>query len=148
LKLYQNAVVKEYLTTASDGKKDKTKYDNLDVISVYWQYISKDIQQIGDALLESLIKNGSIQTEYSRLHVIASVDQFGSIYCHLDGGTTYEKSTFIKSLHEIVGTINNPRYIIIRKSTFLKLLSSEFEDKTERINKWFRFAGRSKADET
>ena len=30
--LDQNAVVKEYLTTASDGKKYKTKYYNLDVI--------------------------------------------------------------------------------------------------------------------
>ena len=31
-KLQRNSVVKEYLTTASDGKKYKTKFYNLDVI--------------------------------------------------------------------------------------------------------------------
>ncbi|NPD46918.1 DEAD/DEAH box helicase family protein [Lentimicrobium sp. S6] len=162
-------------------------------IRLYFKYrdISKDIQQIGEALLESLIKTGTINTEYSKLEVIASLNDFGSIYCHLKGGTSYEKSTFIKSLHEIIAAVDNPRYLIIRKSLFLKIisqkdyhavpeiigrnkktaeyferqwkrlvgsceliysrtiegrkillqsrinsLSSEFEDKTERINKW------------
>jgi hypothetical protein len=40
--LEQNAVVKEYLTTASDGKKYKIKYYNLDVIiSVGYRVKSK-----------------------------------------------------------------------------------------------------------
>nr|WP_299343180.1 DEAD/DEAH box helicase family protein [Allomuricauda sp.] len=158
---------------------------------VKYRDISKDIHQIGEALLESLIKVGAIHTDYSKLTVVADVDNFGSIYCHLEGGTTYEKSTFIKSLQEIIGTVDNPRYVIIRKSFFLDVfsqkdyhavpdllgrkkafaeyferqwirfvgacelvytrtvegrklllksrihsLASEFEDKTERINKW------------
>ncbi len=160
---------------------------------IFFKYrdISKDIQQIGEALLQSLIKMGSIQTDISKLYVVSSVDNYGAIYCHLDGGTTFEKSTFIKSLQEIVATIENPRYLILRKSLFLKVisqndyhsvpellgrnkktaeyfesqwrrlvgscsliftrtiegrkillksriksLSSEFEEKTERINKW------------
>lgn len=158
---------------------------------IKYRDISKDIQQIGEALLESLIKIGAIQTEYSKLFVKSSVDSFGAIYCHLDGGTTFEKSTFIKALQEILASIDNPRYLIIRKSLFLRVisqkdyhsvpeligqnkkaaeyferqwsrfvgtceliytrtiegrkillksrinsLSSEFEEKTERINKW------------
>ncbi len=158
---------------------------------IKYRDISKDIQQIGETLLESMVKVGTIHTEYSKLQVVSSVDTFGAIYCHLDGGTTYEKSAFIKSLHEIVGVVNNPKYLILRKSLFLNLfsqkdyhavpeiigqnkktaeyferqwrrfvgaceliytrtiegrkillksrihsLSSEFEDKTERINKW------------
>lgn len=160
-------------------------------IFIKYRDISKDIQQIGEALLESLIKMGAIQTEYSKLFVKSSVDNFGAIYCHLDGGTTFEKSTFIKALQEILASIDNPRYLIFRKSLFLKVisqkdyhsvpeiigqnkkaaeyferqwsrfvgaceliytrtiegrkillksrinsLSSEFEEKTERINKW------------
>lgn len=158
---------------------------------IKYRDISKDIQQIGEALLESLVKMGVIKTNYSQLNVISTVDKFGAIYCHLEGGSSFEKATFIKSLHEIIGTINNPRYVIIRKNTFLGIvnqcdfhsvpeliaqnkktaeyfekqwsrfvgtcelvytrtiegrkillksrvnsLSSEFEDKTERINKW------------
>ncbi|WP_340154115.1 DEAD/DEAH box helicase family protein [uncultured Marivirga sp.] len=158
---------------------------------VKYRDISKDIHQIGEALLESLIKVGAIHTDYSKLTVVSDVDDYGAIYCHLEGGTTYEKSTFIKSLQEIIGTVDNPRYVVIRKSFFLNVLSqkdyhsvpeiigrkkqfaeyferqwrrfvgacelvytrtvegrklllksrihslaSEFEDKTERINKW------------
>ena len=158
---------------------------------VKYRDISKDIHQIGVALLESLIKVGAIHTDYSKLTVVSDVDDYGAIYCHLEGGTTYEKSTFIKSMQEIIGTVENPRYVVIRKSFFLNVLSqkdyhsvpeiigrkkqfaeyferqwrllvgacelvytrtvegrklllksrihslsSEFEDKTERINKW------------
>jgi len=94
-------------------------------IFIKYRDISKDIQQIGEALLESLIKIGTIQTEYSKLFVKSSVDNFGGIYCHLDGGTTYEKSAFIKALQEILASINNPRYLIIRKSLFLNVLSQK-----------------------
>ncbi len=92
---------------------------------LYFKYrdISKDIHQIGEALLGSLIKAGVIQTEYSKLKVQSSVDKFGAIYCHLEGGSTFEKSTFIKSLHEIIGLVDDPRYVIIRKSSFLKIIS-------------------------
>ena len=84
-------------------------------ILIKYRDISKDVQQIGEALLESLIKVGAIQTEYSKLFVKSSVDNAGAIYCHLDGGTTYEKSIFIKALQEILACIDNPRYLIIRK---------------------------------
>lgn len=96
-------------------------------LRVYVKYrdISKDIQQIGESLLASLVKAGTIQTEYSKLFVKSSADSFGAIYCHLEGGTTFEKSTFIKSLHEILGCIGNPKYLIIRKSLFLNVLSQK-----------------------
>jgi len=94
-------------------------------IFLKYRDITKDIQQIGEALLESLVKIGAIQTESSKLFVKSSVDNFGAIYCHLDGGTTYEKSTFIKALQEILACIDNPRYLIIRKSPFLKVISQK-----------------------
>lgn len=87
--------------------------------------ISKDIQQIGETLLHSLVKLGVMQTDYSKLNVVSSVDNFGAIYCHLEGGTTFEKSTFIKSLQEIIASVDNPRYLIIRKSLFLKLIAQK-----------------------
>ncbi len=94
---------------------------------IFFKYrdISKDIQQIGEALLHSLIKMGTIQTDISKLYVVSSVDSYGAIYCHLDGGTTFEKSTFIKSLQEIISTIENPRYLILRKGLFLKVISQK-----------------------
>ncbi len=90
-------------------------------LRLYLKYhdISKDIQQIGDALLISLIKAGVINTDYSKLKVETSVNNWGAVFCHLEGGTTFDKSTFINALQEIIAPIDNPRYVIIRKNMFI-----------------------------
>ncbi|VTR51312.1 Hef nuclease [Sphingobacterium thalpophilum] len=90
-------------------------------LRLYFKYrdISKDIRQIGDALLNSLIKAGVIRTDNSKLKVDTSIDNWGAVYCHLEGGTTFDKSTFINALQEIIGPIDNPRYVIIRKNRFM-----------------------------
>jgi superfamily II DNA or RNA helicase len=90
-------------------------------LRLYFKYrdISKDIQQIGNALLNSLVKAGAIQTHYSKLKVETSVDDWGAVYCHLDGGTTFDKSTFINAIQEVIAPIHNPRYVIIRKNKFM-----------------------------
>lgn len=162
-------------------------------LKLYFKYrdIAKDFQHIGDALLNSLKKAGVINSDISKLFVRAVSDENGCIYCHLEGGTTFEQSVFIKSLHEIIGEVENPRYLIIRQNRFLilweqndyhsvpellgknkktaeyfarqwqslvgncelaftrtiegrklilkarvKALASQFEDKTEQLNKW------------
>ena len=107
-------------------------------LKLYFKYrdIAKDIQNIGDALLNSLQKAGIINSDISKLSVKATTDNYGCVYCHLDGGTTFEKSTFIKNLHEIIGKVENPRYIIIRKSNFLVFLKqSDFHSVPELLGK-------------
>lgn len=86
---------------------------------IKYRDISKDIQQIGEALLNSLIKAGVVYTDNSKLKVETSVDRWGAVFCHLEGGTTFEKSTFINSLQEVIAPIDNPRYVIIRKNRFM-----------------------------
>lgn len=96
-------------------------------LRLYFKYrdISKDIQQIGNALLISLIKAGLIHTNNSYLKVKTTIDHWGSIFCHLEGGTTFEKSTFINSLKEIINPIDNPRYVIVRKNVFMLFLQQK-----------------------
>ncbi|NGX85406.1 DEAD/DEAH box helicase family protein [Aequorivita sp. KMM 9714] len=96
-------------------------------LRLYLKYrdISKDIQQIGDALLNSLIKAGLINTDYSKLKVETTVDNRGSIFCHLEGGTTFDKSTFINALQEVIAPIDNPRYVIIRKNKFMLFIKQK-----------------------
>jgi superfamily II DNA or RNA helicase len=90
-------------------------------LRLYFKYrdVSKDIHQIGNALLNSLFKAGAIHTDISRLAVVASIDGHGAVHCHLKGGNTFEKSTFINALQEILAPVDNPRYVIIRKNGFM-----------------------------
>ena len=87
-------------------------------LRMYLKYrdISKDVQRIGEALLSALVNSGIINTPHSELKVEAIKNKYGGVYCHLSGGTTFEKSTFIQALREIIVPINNPRYIIERRS--------------------------------
>lgn len=96
-------------------------------LQLYFKYrdIAKDIQKIGDALLNSMFKAKVIQTDISKLQVESSVDNWGAVYCHLKGGTTFEKSLFINSLQEIIAPIENPRYVIIRKSNFMLFIEQK-----------------------
>jgi superfamily II DNA or RNA helicase len=115
---------------------------------LYFKYkdISKDIQQIGDALLNSLIKAEVICGDNSKLKVETSVDEFGAVYCHLEGGTTFDKSTFINALQEVIGPIENPRYVIIRKNKFLLLIQQkdyhsvpEIIGKNKKLAEYFKY---------
>lgn len=89
---------------------------------LYLKYrdISKDLKNISEALLQSLVQSKNIHSDKEKLRVKTTVNEFGEVFCHLEGGTTYEKSTFIKALEEIVNPVDNPRYLIIRKNNFLK----------------------------
>ena len=124
-------------------------------LRLYFKYrdISKDIQQIGEALLNSLLKERVIHTNKSELKVESSVDKWGAVYCHLEGGTTFEKSTFINALQEIIAPIDNPRYVIIRKNKFMIFLKQKDYHSVPEIlgrnknsaeyfkNQWDRYVG-------
>jgi superfamily II DNA or RNA helicase len=89
---------------------------------IRYKDISKDIEAIGNCLLTTLIETKQIHTDTTKLEIKTTVNDYGEIFCHLEGGTTFEKNMFIKSLQEIVNPVNNPRYIIIRKGLLFNFL--------------------------
>ncbi|MGN6398337.1 MAG: DEAD/DEAH box helicase family protein [Mucilaginibacter sp.] len=98
--------------------------------------IAKDIEKIGKALLATQLKMGLVKTDTSLLSVDTMVDKFGAVYCHLEGGSNFEKSQFINMLQEIIMPVDNPRYVIVRKSRFLFFLNqSDFHSVPEYIGR-------------
>ena len=96
-------------------------------LRLYLKYrdIAKDVRRIGIALLHALAENGIIKSNTQDLNVAASSGESGSVYCHLDGGSTFEKSVFIQSLQEIVDPIENPRYLIVRKHKLFRIINQK-----------------------
>ncbi|MFD2568487.1 DEAD/DEAH box helicase family protein [Pseudotenacibaculum haliotis] len=92
---------------------------------IKYRDISKDIQGIGLTMVDALIKIKAIKTHRTDLEVVTDVLKNGTVFCHLEGGTTYEKSTFIGAMQEVFDTVDNPRYLIIRKGLFLQLFSQK-----------------------
>lgn len=89
---------------------------------IKYRDISKDIESVANALLKSLVETKDIKTPIEQLILVTTVNDYGEVFCHLEGATTYAKSIFTKSLEEVVSPVKNPRYLIIRKNRWLKFI--------------------------
>jgi superfamily II DNA or RNA helicase len=88
--------------------------------------LESNVRQIGEALLKTLIYIKAIKTRESDLKVYAIEVGQGVFSCSLEGGTTYEKSVYLDAFEEIVGPIENPRYILVRKTPLGRLLRKDY----------------------
>lgn len=97
------------------------------IFRLYLRYrdISKDLQSMGEALLATLKHMNQITTPLAELKVHSEANDIGELFCSLRGGTTFERSLFLKCMQELLSDIDTPRYLIERKSQFLKLISQK-----------------------
>lgn len=95
--------------------------ETLGALRIGLRYLPVDgaLRQIGVALCRSLCETGMIETGFRRLRIrsVKAADQ--SYYLCLSGGTYYESSLFADCLAELLGPIENPRYLVVREGTFL-----------------------------
>ncbi|NNE36370.1 MAG: type III restriction endonuclease subunit R, partial [Rhodothermales bacterium] len=90
------------------------------------------IHQIGLALRDTLCGTGIIDNSAARLKV-KSYTVGSDVYVSLDGGTFHEKSVFADCMEEILGPIENPRYLVIRHDTFFGLKRKDYHAVPTRI---------------
>ena len=93
-------------------------------LRILWLFIkhgpvASSMKTISQALLKTLCQIGEVRSDYSSMRVVADIGEMGEVYCRLEGGTGREKAIFMKSLQEILDPIENPRYIMVRKSRLL-----------------------------
>ncbi|NNU48191.1 DEAD/DEAH box helicase family protein [Rhizobium sp. WYCCWR 11279] len=112
------------------------------------------MKQVGTTVLEALHHIGVIKTELGKISVEATLDENGIIYCRLEGATTIERSRFLDALREVLVPPQNPRYIVVRRSTFWRLKRVDYhavpsligrkrEDAVYFAKLWNRYVGDS-----
>lgn len=87
--------------------------------------ITKDIQKVGVALLRTLIDVKLIYTPADQLEVVTEVTGQGAMACFLKGATAHESNLFISALEEIIGVIDDPRYIVTRESELAGVVAQQ-----------------------
>lgn len=87
--------------------------------------IEKQVAHIGLALLETLLQEKLLQTSAAELSVWSEHDGNGTVYCHLKGGSSYEQSLFNRAMQEILGNVDNPRYLLIRKNHLFDMIRQQ-----------------------
>jgi superfamily II DNA or RNA helicase len=78
--------------------------------------VASQLRDIGEALLRALFHAGAVRTSPNRFRVRVERGDYGLVYCSLEGGSSYEKSVFIGALEELLNPIENPRYLLMRRS--------------------------------
>ncbi len=88
--------------------------------------VASSMKQIGKALVKSLAQAEVIETNSWQLKVVARQQEYGLVSCSLKGATTRERSIFLEALQEVLGPIENPRYVLVRKSPLGWLMRKDY----------------------
>jgi superfamily II DNA or RNA helicase len=81
--------------------------------------IVSSLKQVGKAVLKALCRSEIIETSAFHLRVRTAANKGGmGVVCFLEGGSTYEKTLFLDALAEVLNPIDDPRYLIVRRSPF------------------------------
>ena len=89
-------------------------------VAAVWRFLRHgtaewSMSRVGQAVLEALQYEGSIERRAEGFRVHANRNEGGSVYCWLGGGTGKEQTVFFRAVRELLGPIDNPRYLLARR---------------------------------
>lgn len=123
-------------------------YKSYMAIKNYIQFglLHKDLEKIGQTLLDSMIELNVIYTDKSKIKLTTQIQQKGEVVCSIQGTSEMESAMFINALQEIIEPIKNPRYLIIKTNWLRKNFEIQnyysvpqlFGDKKERCTVFLR----------
>jgi hypothetical protein len=116
--------------------------------------VASHLREIGEALLRALCRAAVIRTSPNRFRVRVERAEQGAAYCSLEGGSSYEKSVFLGALEELLNPIENPRYLLVRRSLLGPLKRADYhavphalgrrkEDAQYLATMWRKYVGRA-----
>jgi superfamily II DNA or RNA helicase len=88
--------------------------------------VASSMKQIGKALVRALAQAEVIETNPWQLKVVTQRLELGFVSCSLHGATTRERSVFLEALQEVLGPIENPRYVLVRKTPLGWLMRKDY----------------------
>lgn len=100
------------------------------VIKAIWLFfkhgtLEKSLKVVGNVLLETLFEFDIIDSD-NKVNIMINEIEDGSKICSVEGCSNYGKSLFLNSMRELFSPIDNPRYIIIRKSFFGRIKRKDY----------------------
>jgi len=78
--------------------------------------VASSMRQVGNAVFKAMAQAELFETRTAQLRITARRLDYGFVGCTLKGGTTRDRSIFLDALREVLGPVENPRYVLIRKS--------------------------------
>jgi superfamily II DNA or RNA helicase len=79
--------------------------------------VEGNLRQIGQAVLATLKDTNQLQTPPDRLNVVVS-KKHSNYYFRLEGAKPKEREQFLQSVEQVLGSIENPKYMVMRRTRF------------------------------
>jgi superfamily II DNA or RNA helicase len=77
-----------------------------------------NLLQVTSSVLESLVQTGQVKTPLNQLTPLVDKHDGGHL-CSLDGAQPKERALFLTCLEQLLGQVDNPKYLLVRRSRFL-----------------------------
>jgi superfamily II DNA or RNA helicase len=114
--------------------------------------VESSLQRVGLAVARTLASTGAIKTPFSDLRVYSGPGEMGTAFCWLSRSTAEEAALFVRVLREVLGVVENPRYLLVRQSRFAWWTRRDFHPVPDLIGKkkehanyfekmWTRYVG-------
>ncbi|MDV7137493.1 DEAD/DEAH box helicase family protein [Maribacter sp. TH_r10] len=84
--------------------------------------LHKDVQKMGWTVLYTMKDLGFLGGNMTDMDIVVSIDGRGTVSCVPKGLSNYESTVFINALEQIIAPVENPRYLLLRKEWFRKLI--------------------------
>ncbi|OKH87136.1 DEAD/DEAH box helicase family protein [Thalassospira sp. TSL5-1] len=84
--------------------------------------LENSIEQVGWAVLETLHHMKLIERNLRGLRIETAKNDLGVVFCRLDGASPKERKYFLEAMLEVLGPVENPRYLLTHYSYLGRLL--------------------------
>lgn len=123
---------------------------------IQFGYLHKDLEKIGQALVDAMIENNFFVTSKNQIALQSYLNSNGDAIISIKGVSEFESALFINAIEQIIQPIQNPRYLIVKTNWFRKNFEVEnyysvpdiFGDKKANIlvfeKHWQSHVGKSK----
>ncbi|SES09711.1 Helicase conserved C-terminal domain-containing protein [Gracilibacillus ureilyticus] len=78
--------------------------------------IESRMKQVAEAIYDTLFEIGLLETPLRENKIIINKGGEGSLYGYLEQGRTQEQKVFLQAVQQLVDPIDNPRYLLHRRS--------------------------------
>jgi hypothetical protein len=102
--------------------------------------LENSVRQVGWAVLETLQFMGIVRTAPKALRIKTAKDAVGVVHCRLDGATAIERQRFLDAMQQVLGPVDNPRYLLVRRSYLGPLLRVDYHAVPDLIGQNKKFA--------
>jgi len=85
-------------------------------LSLWHGPVASSMRHVGNAVLKAMAQAELFETRTAQLRVTARRLDYGFVGCSLKGATTRDRSIFLEALQEVLGPVEDPRYVLVRKS--------------------------------